>query len=410
MHSLAKLHSSFLTVEEVAKGIPRRSPVCLLINDLSGGGAQRRVVTLANRFIELGREVDLVAVEPLGPTRTLFAPRVRVVALAPDGAAPFLSPSIYANKLVAYLEAAQPSVLMSCVSGVHLLAVVASGRHARHVPLVLRASRHPYRAFDKWKAVNSALQAAKLLQTRSRYRRADAIVAVSSDTADGLRSLLKGCRSRVVTILNPVVPTRHLDFVERRTGRADGDMPIVLGVGRLVHQKDFATLLRAFAIVRSKQPARLVLLGEGPKRKELESLAIKLGISDDLEMPGAVDDVVEWMRRADVLVSSSLWEGLQATLIEAMALGCPVVGTDCPGGARETLEDGKIGPLVPVCSPDRMASAILSQLESPPDPQILAASAARFSIDGKAEQYLELFDSIERRVDAQVPLLHGRPD
>jgi glycosyltransferase involved in cell wall biosynthesis len=111
-------------------------------------------------------------------------------------------------------------------------------------------------------------------------------------------------------------------------------------------------------------------------------------------MPGEVRDVRAWLDRADLLVSSSRWEGLQAAPIEALAAGCPVVATDCPGGARETLDGGRLGILVPVRDAAAMARAMRAQLDHPPDPHSLAAGAARFLPDGKAEQYLRLFDSL----------------
>jgi glycosyltransferase involved in cell wall biosynthesis len=153
---------------------------------------------------------------------------------------------------------------------------------------------------------------------------------------------------------------------------------------------------RAFAHFCAERPARLILLGEGKLRPHLQSLAQQLGISASVEMPGEVNNVMEWMQRADLVVSSSLWEGVQATLIEALAVGCPVVATDCPGGARETLEGGRLGSLVPVQDPRKMADAMAWEINSPPDPLLLATSALRFTGEGKAEQYLALFDRYKR--------------
>lgn len=379
-----------------AAGRMENRPIALLVNDLSSGGAQRRIVTLANRFVELGRSVDLVTVDPNGPIGALLSPAVKLVVLVPNGALPRISPAIYARKLVEYLDEAKPSVLMSAVAGVHLLAVVASAKHDRRVSLVLRASRHPYRAIRRFKALNRALESIKLRRTAWRYAQADAIVALSAGTAKGVRRLLGNSSSRIETIHNPVIESTLLDSGGELYCRAKNPVTTVLGVGRLVHQKNFETLVRAFAILRAQRPARLVLLGEGKRRGHLQRLARRLGIADDVEMPGEVSNVTDWLRHADLLVSSSLWEGLQATLIEALAVGCPVVATDCPGGARDTLENGRIGALVPICDPQRMASAMCDQLDHPPDPRRLAESAARFTFAGKAEAYIALFDSLAK--------------
>lgn len=378
-------------------------PIALLVNVLGSGGAQRRLATLANRFVELGRSVDVVSVYPDGPMRGMLSPSVAVETLATSGTSPIFSTAAHAGGLVRYLNESKPSVLMSCVTDVHLLAVLAGALQGRRVPLVLRASRHPYRSLPRARIVKRLTEPLTLRKVAWCYARADAIVALSSDAAGGLRRLLGDRPMRIETILNPVVESTLLDHAEEPSARIRNVVPLVLGVGRLVEQKDFATLLRAFALVRAQRPARLVLLGKGGQARRLETLARKLGIDADVDMPGEVNDVTEWLRRADLLVSSSLWEGLQATPIEALAVGCPVVATDCPGGARETLDQGRLGPLVPVRDPVAMARAMIDQLDHPPDPRLLASGAARFTSTGKAERYLALFDSLatERGDDAR---------
>ena len=369
----------------------RAARIALLLDNLGTGGAQRRIATLANRMADLGRAVDVVSVNPGGPLRTLLAPRPRIVTLMPNGATRHLTQAIHARSLARYLDEAEPDVLMSCVTDTHLMAVAGRALASRRRPLVLRASRHPYRSLPWWK---SLLEPLKVRKTAWCYAHADALVALSSEGAAGLRRALRGRLVRIETILNPVVESTLLDEQPMHVPQRPGPVPIILGVGRLVEQKDFATLLRAFALVRTSRPARLVLLGDGPQRGRLEALARSLGISADCDMPGEVADVAGWMRSADLVVSSSLWEGLQATLVEALAVGCPVVATQCPGAARETLENGRLGPLVPVRDPVRMAEAIRTVLDSPPDPLALATSASRFTTAGKAERYLDLFDDL----------------
>jgi glycosyltransferase involved in cell wall biosynthesis len=361
-----------------------RRPIALLVNILSGGGAQRRIATLANRFVALGRAVDVVSLDADGPMRGLLSPAVHVVS--PTGDPPVA-------RLRAYLGQARPCVLMSCVTDTHGAAAAARTAAGMPVPLVLRASRDPHRSLPRWNLAKSLAEPFKLRGAARCYARADAIVALSADGESSLRRLLGHRPARIETILNPVVD-HILPPTARRARDRALDMPLVLGVGRLVKQKDFATLLRAFARLRADRPARLALLGEGPERRGLQALAGRLGIAGDIEMPGEVRDVRAWLDRADLLVSSSRWEGLQAAPIEALAAGCPVVATDCPGGARETLDGGRLGILVPVRDAAAMARAMRAQLDHPPDPHSLAAGAARFLPDGKAEQYLRLFDSL----------------
>jgi glycosyltransferase involved in cell wall biosynthesis len=171
---------------------------------------------------------------------------------------------------------------------------------------------------------------------------------------------------------------------------AGGEPPVILGVGRLATQKDFSTLLHAFARVRSQRPARLLILGEGDKRFELEALAQNLGLARDVRLPGYADNPFAYMRRCSVFVLSSAYEGLPTVLIEAMACGAPVVSTDCPSGPAEILEGGRYGCLVPIGDPDAMASAILTILQDAPDTTRTRQRAEMFSIEASVDQYLNL--------------------
>ena len=166
------------------------------------------------------------------------------------------------------------------------------------------------------------------------------------------------------------------------------DAPVVLGAGRLHPQKDFATLLRAFARVRARTAARLVILGEGEERAALETLARELGIAADVALPGYTANPYAWLVRARVFALSSRWEGLANVLVEALACGTPVVSTRCPG-STEVLGEGAHGRLVEVGDDEALADAIAATLESPADPEALRRRAGDFSLDRGVDGYLE---------------------
>jgi glycosyltransferase involved in cell wall biosynthesis len=197
----------------------------------------------------------------------------------------------------------------------------------------------------------------------------------------------------VTTIYSPVVGPDIARRAAEPVDHAwvnDTRVPLVLGAGRLSLQKDFPTLIRAFSRVRADRAAHLVILGEGHQRARLEKLVYELGLDADVSLPGRVDNPFAWMSRAAVFVLSSAWEGLPGVLIEALACGCPVVSTDCPSGPREILEDGTIGPLVPVHDDRALAAAILSVLAAPPDRAKLIARSECFRIDDGVEAYLRV--------------------
>jgi glycosyltransferase involved in cell wall biosynthesis len=135
-------------------------------------------------------------------------------------------------------------------------------------------------------------------------------------------------------------------------------------VGRLTRQKAFDVLIRAFVEVRKDHRARLMILGEGDERPALEGLVNKYGLEQDIILPGFVPNPYPYMAHAAAFVLSSRWEGLPTVLVEAMALGAPVISTDCPSGPREILLDGKYGQLVPVDDPIALALAIAKSLRT----------------------------------------------
>jgi len=241
------------------------------------------------------------------------------------------------------------------------------------------------------------------------YPWADAIVAVSNGVADDL-SLTAGIpRERITTIYNPVVMPELHEKARAALNHpwfAPGTPPVLLGAGRLVAQKDFTTLIKAFARVRAVRPARLMILGEGEQRGSLEGLARELGVSADVTLPGFVLNPFPYMARASVFVLSSAWEGLPGVLIQALACGCPVVSTDCPSGPVEILENGKYGPLVPVGDDEVLAQAILSVLNTLPDRDRLRAQAAMFSMARAADQYLKVLLGNQEREERGYT---GRP-
>ena len=143
-------------------------------------------------------------------------------------------------------------------------------------------------------------------------------------------------------------------------------------MGRLSPQKDFRTLLHAFARVRDHVPARLVILGEGPERETLEALVSELGLEEAVALPGWVGNPYPWMVHAGAYALSSRWEGLPSVLIEALYCGVPIVATDCLSGPREILDDGAHGLLVPVGDVDALARGLVSALAGgvPPPAQV----------------------------------------
>lgn len=378
--------------------------IAIFIYCLRGGGAQHRVLTLANGFAERGHAVDLVVVSAEQSVGFTLHARVRLVALEQGWRRLFerlnrrinlrgLLTASAIPALMRYLRSEQPDVLLSGASHVNLVAIFARRFSKTNVPLVLRASNYPSGNLRGLPLLQQAIRQLLRHTLGIVYPWADHIIAVSKGVARDVQRLTGLPDGRVTTIYNPVVGPyiAHLaaEPVEHPWA-ADPHVPLLLAVGRLTPQKDYLTLIRAFARVRALRPAHLVILGEGRQRHKLEKLVHELGLDADVALPGHVDNPFAWMSKAAMLVLSSAWEGLPGVLIEALACGCPVVSTDCPSGPREILENGALGPLVPVYDDRALAAEILSVLSEPPERAKLLSRAECFSIDVGVDAYLRV--------------------
>ncbi|GBD44052.1 N-acetylgalactosamine-N, N'-diacetylbacillosaminyl-diphospho-undecaprenol4-alpha-N-acetylgalactosaminyltransferase [bacterium HR40] len=390
--------------------------IALFVYALSGGGAQRRVLTLANGFAERGHEVDLVVVRSGGVLEAKLHPAVRLVALDRSGRVDGRAVALGSRRgfrtfasipaLARYLRRNQPDVLLSGASHVNLVAVAAWKLARLPIALVLRASNYPSGNLAAFPPAQRLVRLWMRALARRFYPLADKVIAVSQGVAAELSALTGLDAERLEVIYNPVFgPELERQLAEPLPPHAlpeDGP-PIVLGCGTFKPQKDFATLIDAFARVVRRLPARLVLLGDGPLRPALEARVRALGLAESVRFPGFVLNPLPWMRRASVFVLSSLWEGLPGVVIEALAAGCPVVATDCPSGPREILADGRFGRLVPVGDAAALAAAILDTLANPPDPAGLRDRARAFAVDTAIDRYLSVLDGcIRARVPARL--------
>jgi len=357
--------------------------IALFLPSLQGGGVERVMLHLVRGFAARGFAVDMVLARAEGPYLKHVPPQVRVVDLGVQRAL-FSLP-----RLIRYVRHTQPCALLSAKDYVNLVAIWAC-RWAR-VPTRLVVSVHIPLSVDMQYASQLKARLIPVL-ARQLYPDAYRVVAVSQGVAADILSLYQLMPDKVEVIYNPVVTpeliTQSWEPVEH-PWLAAGELPVILGAGRLTVQKDFVTLIRAFARVRQHHEARLIILGEGEDRPILERLVRELGLQEWVALPGFVENPYAWMRRAAVFVLSSRWEGLPTVLVEAMACGTPVVSTDCPSGPREILEGSKWGKLVPVGDEAALAEAICETLRngSPHDPTI---RANHFSLDRAVESYLKI--------------------
>ncbi|MEZ4599292.1 MAG: glycosyltransferase [Syntrophotaleaceae bacterium] len=335
---------------------PSSQHIAFFLPSLRGGGAERAMLDLATGFADQGYRVDLVLVNAEGPYLDLVPKNVSVVDLGVNRVLKSLP------GLIRYLRQRRPQALLSTPFHANLVAL--SARKLSSIPfrLVIREattmsqslSRH--KGFKAWRGV----QLVKLL-----YPSADKIVAVSRGVADDLQSFAKLPGQKIEVVYNPVVTSGLADQAQEPLDHPwflPGEPPVVLAVGRLSRAKNFGMLIRAFSQPGFRQKARLLILGEGELRAELEKLVLELKLQDSVLLPGFSKNPFSYMARSALCVLSSIQEGFPNVLVQAMAVGTPVVATDCRNGPAEILENGRYGRLVPVNAVSEMARAIEEEL------------------------------------------------
>jgi glycosyltransferase involved in cell wall biosynthesis len=409
--------------------------LAFLLDHLGAGGVQKMAISLALKLLARGHRVDLVVCEAEGPlladlplgVRLFELERrnpvtARLVALLadPGGLGALLRPILlsprvpdvvlYTAGLADYLRHQKPDALIAATRLLNLAAVWAARLAGGSTRVLVSEHNPPSLALAGSRRWRRRYLPPLMART---YQGADAIIAVSRAVAVDLAKLTGLPAERIQTIYNPAVseditvmarmPLSHPWF-------APGEPPVILGVGRLVEQKDFPTLIRAFALLRRVRPARLVILGGGKDEATTKAAhaallqaAVAHGVGDDIALPGFVSNPFAFMARAAVFVLSSRYEGLPTVLIEALACGCPVVSTDCPGGAREILDDGRYGELVPVGEDAAMADAILRTLDRSRHPERFIAHGELFTIAPAADAYLNALSRRPALASAGTP-------
>jgi glycosyltransferase involved in cell wall biosynthesis len=355
--------------------------ICIFPDRLDNGGVGRYAINLSEALLAQGAKVDIFVTAETGE---LFPQRPKQARLFVGGG----STKTSVLPLFKYLRSERPDLLITANGYIDILSVVVNmlARHSTQQVVTI----HTARSADDMSGKERLKQIYDGL-CRWLYPWSKHVVAVSEAVAKDARTYF-GLK-KVQVIYNPVVTpslyTKSQDkaehpFYQQKTA------PILLAIGRLTTQKDFGTLLKAFALIRKQQNVKLLILGEGEDRPMLETLAKELNINQDLSMPGFVDNPYPYIKEADVLVSSSAWEGLPTVLIEALALGTPVVATDCPGGSGEILMGGTYGGLVEMKNPTMLAQSVIHTLATPPDPTTLKERGQMFSMEASAKKYLEL--------------------
>ena len=368
--------------------------VALMVSDFEDGGVERNFTHLASGLARLGVQIWLLAGRARHPYLEDLDASVAVIPVT-GAREPALGD---------FLTRERPDLLLTGkladdFAAVRVKSDLGSGwpaqtRLVTAVGTLLsgRLDAQRWNLLKTWREVR---------RIRDCYERLDGITAISAGVAEDLRQVF-GIQGLPIGVLNnPIVPEGYRKLAQAPCPHPclagvtpdaplDERPPVVLAVGGLRKVKDFATLLRAFARVQDSE-ARLLILGEGKERGHLTRLGRRLGLGDRLDLPGFVPSPYPYLARSRLLVLSSVREGLGNVVVEALAVGTPVVATDCSAGLRALFGERGLGSLVPVRDVSALARAIDQGLSQRPDRVALMAAAEPYGLLPAAEAHLDFF-------------------
>lgn len=361
---------------------PSPAPLSVFASFSGAGGVERMLVNLMRGFVGLGQPVELVLLRSDSPHLARLPPEVSCRPLG-------VSHSLWAAPALArYLRERRPAALLAAKDRAGRAAVLARALAGTGTPLGVRLGTNLSTAMAGRSALSRWLRYTPI---RLLYPRIDRIIAVSEGVATDTARIARIPRASIAVVRNPVITPELAGQAAApcmHPWLAPGQPPLILGAGRLQRQKDFPTLIRAFALVRARRPCRLMILGEGGGRSALEGLVASLGLGEEVALPGFESNPYPLIARAALFVLSSAWEGSPNVLTEALALGVPAVSTDCPSGPAEILAGGRFGPLVPVGDVEALAGAMLRTLDAPLSAATLKAAVADYEQETSARAYL----------------------
>jgi glycosyltransferase involved in cell wall biosynthesis len=356
--------------------MPERKQLIFLMPSLAGGGAERVAATLLPFLMQ---EFDLT-LAMLEDRRAYDIPdNLPVVSFSPPikGAIKHITSIPYhINALVHLVREKKAPVVLSFLEQANIINCLAS-RYTRHNAVISQRTE-PRRQYQGKGILGRVI----LWASKKTYPMASHVISVSQGIRDIIAEDYKLDPKRIIVIPNPI----NIETLSRQSLDAPSiKLPakFLLHVGRLrLEVKGQDLLLNAFAKISDLFPElQLVFVGEGPDRKEIEVLIAQLNLNGRVLFTGWQENVAAIMARSQAFVLSSSYEGWPNALVEAMALGCPVIATDCITGPREILGDNEYGLLVSMDNPDALASSIKCLLEDKEKREHYSIQAKKRSID-----------------------------
>lgn len=367
--------------------------IAILMPVAGSGGVQKVVTNLVNGLISIGWLVDVVCADARGGLNGLDS-RANIIDLGVSSSHGDLKLIKGMGKVRAAMREGGYDALVTVPGFAGQIGIIACRGLSTKVVVMVDNKLSLLRELG-------CLHRLQLTSAQILYPKANVVVAAhDSALADLERVLPANRKAKFVRIYHPLIPGNVTELTnEEPPVPIPSDRPVIVAAGRLVEEKDFSTLLRAFAIVCSQRSAELIVLGDGPLRGDLERLAGELGIAGNVRFEGMVGNVYAYFSRSGVFVLSSKREAFGNVLIEALACGTPCVATRCAsGGPQEILANGEYGRLVEIGDVEGIAEAINRTLNDSANGYCLASNLVdrsfEFTVAHSTSQYSSLLGGL----------------
>ena len=365
--------------------------IAFVLPTLEIGGAEKMTLNLIQGLLNFGYKIDLILIDAKGPLLKNVPKGCNIINFKSKHVFfPFL-------KIIKYLKKSNPTILISTLTHLNTITIISILISRVKPKLIIMEQANLTSAT---KNNNLKVKFVSIL-AHFLYKRDDFIIAVSEGVKQDLLKKIQGIENKIRVIYNPVLnkdiflmsyePVYHKWFLEK-------NMPIILSVGRLSKEKNYSTLLQAFKLIKGVNKCKLVIMGEGPERENLENLAKSLQINEDLWMPGFDINPYKYMSKSDIFVLTSIYEGLPSVLIEALALGLPLVSTDCESGPREIIKNNINGLLVKVGDYKYLSQAIIYILKNRNKFITNMNELERFKLENVVYEYKNLIDNLSENL------------
>jgi glycosyltransferase involved in cell wall biosynthesis len=362
--------------------------IAIFLPSFLGGGVEKMMVYLANNFSERGFTVDYVVIKNYGPYKELLSEKVNLIDLNKKR----VITSIFA--LASYLRKNKPDVLLTAMNYVSIVAYIANKLSLTNTKLVVSERAIPSKRLER------NLKALVFKKTLSHvYSKSSQVIAISNDVKTDLINNFK-VKSQGITVVHNMVDLNNIRLINndkklqlynKYFNQDENIPPIIIAAGRLVEYKNFSYLIDAFYLLsKSNLKVKLIILGEGGERARLEKQIETYNLENRIKLPGFVTNPNDFYQISSLFVSTSKHEGFGNVIAEAMALGLPIIVSDCKGGPKEIVGYGKYGDIVPLNDVNLLALKITTKITEKYDASISVNRSKDFGVDKISQQYLQV--------------------